>query len=48
MKTLSIEASFLSLTGLEVNIDIPKKILGRIIMNTLFKGSGLFKIIINY
>ena len=41
MKTLSIEACLLSLTGLEDIIDIPGTIGGGIIMNASFKGSGL-------
>ena len=42
MKTLSIEACLLSLTGLEDIIDIPGTIGGGIIMNASFRGSGLF------
>ena len=41
MKTLSIEACLLSLTGLEDIIDIPGTIGGGIIMNASFRGSGL-------
>lgn len=41
MKTLSIEACLLSLTGLEDIIDIPGTIGGGIIMNASFKGTGL-------
>ena len=41
MKTLSIEACLLSLTGLEDVIDIPGTIGGGIIMNASFRGSGL-------
>ena len=41
MKTLSIEACFLSLTGLEDIIDIPGTIGGGIIMNASFRGNGL-------
>ena len=41
MKTLSIEACLLSLTGLEDIIDIPGTVGGGIIMNASFKGSGL-------
>jgi UDP-N-acetylmuramate dehydrogenase len=43
MRTLSIEACLLSLTGLEDIIDIPGTIGGGIIMNASFRGSGLFK-----
>ena len=43
MKTLSIEACLLSLTGLEDIIDIPGTVGGGIIMNASFKGTGLFK-----
>ena len=42
MRTLSIEACLLSLTGLEDIIDIPGTIGGGIIMNASFKDSGLF------
>jgi UDP-N-acetylmuramate dehydrogenase len=42
MKTLSIEACLLSLTGLEDIIDIPGTVGGGIIMNAAFLGSGLF------
>ena len=41
MKTLSIEACLLSLTGLEDIIDIPGTIGGGIIMNASFRGIGL-------
>ena len=41
MKTLSIEACLLSLTGLEDVIDIPGTVGGGIIMNASFKGTGL-------
>ena len=41
MKTLSIEACLLSLTGLEDIIDIPGTVGGGIIMNASFKGTGL-------
>ena len=41
MKTLSIEACLLSLTGLEDIIDIPGTIGGGIIMNATFRGFGL-------
>ena len=41
MKTLSIDACLLSLTGLEDIIDIPGTVGGGIIMNASFKGSGL-------
>ena len=41
MKTLSIEACLLSLTGLEDIIDIPGTIGGGIIMNASFKSSGI-------
>ena len=41
MKTLSIEACFLSLTGLEDIIDIPGTIGGGIIMNASFRSNGL-------
>lgn len=41
MKTLSIEACLLSLTGLEDIIDIPGTVGGGIIMNVSFKKSGL-------
>jgi UDP-N-acetylmuramate dehydrogenase len=41
MKTLSIEACLLSLTGLEDIVDIPGTIGGGIIMNASFKGDGL-------
>ena len=43
MRTLSIEACLLSLTGLEDIIDIPGTIGGGIIMNASFRGLGLFK-----
>ena len=43
MKTLSIEACMLSLTGLEDIIDIPGTIGGGIIMNASFRGTGLRK-----
>ncbi len=43
MKTLSIEACLLSLTGLEDIIDIPGTVGGGIIMNASFKGTGLIK-----
>ena len=43
MKTLSIEACLLSLTGLEDIIDIPGTVGGGIIMNASFRGTGLFK-----
>jgi len=43
MKTLSIEACLLSLTGLEDIIDIPGTIGGGIIMNASFKRTGLRK-----
>lgn len=43
MKTLSIEACLLSLTGLEDIIDIPGTVGGGIIMNASFIGTGLFK-----
>ena len=42
MKTLSIEACLLSLTGLEDVIDIPGTVGGGIIMNASFRGTGLF------
>ena len=42
MKTLSIEACLLSLTGLEDIIDIPGTVGGGIIMNASFRGTGLF------
>ena len=42
MKTLSIEACLLSLTGLEDIIDIPGTVGGGIIMNASFIGTGLF------
>lgn len=45
MKTLSIEACLLSLTGLEDIIDIPGTIGGGIIMNASFKGSGLREVL---
>ena len=41
MKTLSIEACLLSLTGLEDIIDISGTIGGGINMNASFKGTGL-------
>ena len=41
MKTLSIKACLLSLTGLEDVIDIPGTVGGGIIMNASFKGTGL-------
>ena len=41
MKTLSIEACLLSLTGLEDIIDIPGTVGGGIIMNASFTGTGL-------
>lgn len=41
MKTLSIEACLLSLTGLEDIIDIPGTVGGGIIMNASFRGTGL-------
>ena len=41
MKTLSIEACLLSLTGLEDIIDIPGTIGEGIIMNASFKRTGL-------
>ena len=41
MKTLSIDACLLSLTGLEDIIDIPGTIGGGIIMNASFRGVGL-------
>ena len=41
MKTLSIEACLLSLTGLEDIIDIPGTVGGGIIMNASFRGEGL-------
>ena len=43
MKTLSIEACLLSLTGLEDIIDIPGTVGAGIIMNASFRGTGLFK-----
>ena len=43
MRTLSIEACMLSLTGLEDIIDIPGTIGGGIIMNASFRGIGLIK-----
>ena len=43
MKTLSIEACLLSLTGLEDIIDIPGTVGGGIIMNASYKGTGLIK-----
>ena len=43
MKTLSIEACLLSLTGLEDIIDIPGTIGGGIIMNASYKSTGLRK-----
>ena len=43
MKTLSIEACLLSLTGLEDIIDIPGTIGGGIIMNASFRKTGLQK-----
>lgn len=43
MKTLSIKACLLSLTGLEDVIDIPGTVGGGIIMNASFKGTGLRK-----
>jgi UDP-N-acetylmuramate dehydrogenase len=43
MRTLSIEACMLSLTGLEDIIDIPGTIGGGIIMNASFRGTGLIK-----
>ena len=43
MKTLSIEACLLSLTGLEDIIDIPGTIGGGIIMNASYKCTGLRK-----
>ena len=42
MKTLSIEACLLSLTGLEDIIDIPGTIGGGIIMNASFKSSAIY------
>lgn len=45
MKTLSIEACLLSLTGLEDIIDIPGTIGGGIIMNASFKGSGIREVL---
>ena len=42
MKTLSIEACLLSLTGLEDIIDIPGTVGGGIIMNASFRETGLF------
>ena len=41
MKTLSVEACLLSLTGLEDIIDIPGTLGGGITMNASFKGTGL-------
>ena len=41
MKTLSIEACLLSLTGLEDIIDIPGTVGGGIIMNISFRKNGL-------
>ena len=41
MKTLSVEAYLLSLTGLEDIIDIPGTLGGGITMNASFKGTGL-------
>ena len=41
MKTLSIEACLLSLTGLEDIIDIPGTVGGGIIMNASFRTNGL-------
>ena len=41
MKTLSIEACLLSLTGLEDIIDIPGTVGGGIIMNASFRKNGL-------
>jgi UDP-N-acetylmuramate dehydrogenase len=41
MRTLSIEACMLSLIGLEDIIDIPDTIIGGIIMNASFRGTGL-------
>ena len=41
MKTLPLEACWLSLTGLEDIIDIPGINGGGIIMNSFFRGSGL-------
>ena len=43
MRTLSIEACLLSLTGLDDIIDIPGTLGGGIIMNASFKGVGLRK-----
>ena len=43
MRTLSIEACLLSLTGLEYIIDIPGTVGGGIIMNASFKNTGLRK-----
>ena len=45
MKTLSIEACLLSLSGLEDIIDIPGTIGGGIIMNASFKGSGIREVL---
>ena len=45
MKTLSIEACLLSLSGLEDIIDIPGTIGGGIIMNASFKGSGIKEVL---
>ena len=43
MKSLSIKACLMTLTGLEDNIDIPWTVGGGIIMNASFKGSGINK-----
>ena len=45
MKTLSIEACLLSLSGLEDIIDIPGTLGGGIIMNASFKGSGIREVL---